>query len=269
MRSAGVLSGLFAIGGAIVMVPLLVWRAGMDQRRAAATSLVAIIPTAVVSSATYLVHVDVDIAAAALISVGAIGGAIIGSRLLRRLPLTWLRWMFITFLLLVAAHMLITVPEPGHALAFSPLVAVGYLGLGLLTGIASGLFGVGGALITVPVLGSFFALGDAIAKGTALLVSIPTSLAGTISNRHGSDSVDVRAGLILGVTAAATSVPAVYVAVALPPAVSAVSFAVLLIAIAIQLSIKAALASRTDEFPAPRRSIRRRPTHGRLAPCGN
>ena len=44
----GILSGLFAIGGAIVMVPLLVWRAGMDQRRAAATSLVAIIPTAVV-----------------------------------------------------------------------------------------------------------------------------------------------------------------------------------------------------------------------------
>ena len=45
----GILSGLFAIGGAIVIVPLLVWRAGMDQRQAAATSLVAIIPTAVVS----------------------------------------------------------------------------------------------------------------------------------------------------------------------------------------------------------------------------
>ena len=59
---AGVLSGLFAIGGAIVMVPLLVWRAGIDQRQAAATSLVAIIPIAVVSSAAYLVHADVDIA---------------------------------------------------------------------------------------------------------------------------------------------------------------------------------------------------------------
>jgi uncharacterized membrane protein YfcA len=247
----GALSGLFAIGGAIVMVPLLVWRAGMDQRRAAATSLVAIIPTAVVSSATYLVHVDVDIAAAALISVGAIAGAIIGSRLLRRLPLTWLRWMFITFLLLVAAHMLVTVPEPGYALTFSPLVAAGYLGLGVLTGVASGLFGIGGAIISVPLLGSVFALSDAIAKGTALLVSIPTSLAGTISNRHGSDSVDVRAGLILGATAAATSVPAVYVAVALPPAVSAVTFAVLLIAIAIQLSIKAVHASRTDALARP------------------
>ncbi|MEV3901109.1 sulfite exporter TauE/SafE family protein [Mycobacterium sp. NPDC050551] len=242
----GVLSGLFAVGGAIVMVPLLVWRAGMDQRRAAATSLVAIMPTAVVSSATYLVHVDVDIAAVALIALGAIGGAVIGSRLLRRLPLTWLRWLFITFLLLVAAHMLIADPEPVHALVFSPLVAVGYLGLGVLTGIASGLFGIGGAIISVPVLGSVFALSDAVAKGTALLVSIPTSLAGTISNRNGGSFVDLRAGLILGVTAAATSVPAVYVAVALPPAVSAVSFAVLLIAIAIQLSVTAAHASRTD-----------------------
>ena len=50
------LSGLFAIGGGILMVPLLTWRAGMDQRRAAATSLVAIIPTGIVSSITYLVN---------------------------------------------------------------------------------------------------------------------------------------------------------------------------------------------------------------------
>ena len=242
----GILSGLFAIGGAIVMVPLLVWRTGMDQRRAAATSLVAIIPTAVVSSATYLVHADVDIVAAALISAGAIGGAIIGSRLLRRLPMQWLRWIFIAFILLIAAHMLIAVPEPGRALDLSPVVAVGYLGLGVLTGVASGLFGIGGAIISVPLLGSVFALSAVVAKGTALLVSIPTSLAGTISNRRGSNPVDVRAGLILGVTAAATSVPAVYLAVALDPTVSAVMFAVLLVAIATQLIIKAVHARHTD-----------------------
>jgi uncharacterized protein len=234
----GVLSGLFAIGGAIVMVPLLVWRAGMDQRRATATSLVAILPAAVVSSATYLIHAAVDITAASLVSAGAIAGAIIGSRLLNRLPVAWLRWSFITFLLLTAAHMLVSVPEPPHAQAFSPVVAVGYLLLGILTGVASGLFGIGGAIISVPLLGSIFALSDVVAKGTALLVSIPTSVAGTISNRRGSNPVDVRAGLILGVTAAATSVPAVYAAFALPPKISAVTFAALLIAIAIRLSIK-------------------------------
>lgn len=241
----GVLSGLFAIGGAIVMVPLLVWRVGMDQRRAAATSLVAIIPTAVVSSATYLTHADVDIIAAGLISIGAIGGAIIGSRLLRRLPLRWLRWLFIAFIVLIAAHLLIAVPGPVGIPTLSPLIAVGYVGLGVLTGVTSGLFGIGGAIITVPVLGSVFALSAAIAKGTALLVSIPTSLAGTMINRHGSGSVDVRVGLILGVTAAATSVPAVYLAVALPPSLSAITFAALLIAIAIQLSIQAIHADRT------------------------
>ncbi|MBJ7340526.1 sulfite exporter TauE/SafE family protein [Mycolicibacterium sp.] len=247
----GILSGLFAIGGAIVMVPLLVWRAGMDQRRAAATSLVAIIPTAIVSSATYLVHADVDIVAAAFISGGAIAGAIIGSRLLRRLPLGWLRWMFIVFILLIAAHLLTTVPEPGHSLALSPLVATGYVGLGVLTGVASGLFGIGGAIISVPLLGSVFAMSDVIAKGTALLVSIPTSLAGTMGNRHGNDPVDVRAGLILGATAAATSVPAVYLAVALPPAVSAATFAALLIAIAIQLIVKAVHTRPAAPEPTP------------------
>lgn len=235
----GILSGMFAIGGAIVMVPLLVWRAGMDQRRAAATSLVAIIPTAVASSATYLIHGAVDVVAALLISVGAIGGAMIGTRLLRRLPLTWLRWAFIGFILAVAAHVAVAGHEPVRAVAFSPVVAGGYVALGVLTGVASGLFGIGGAIISVPVLGSVFGMADALAKGTALLVSIPTSLAGTFGNRHGDQPVDVRAGVILGVTAAVTSVPAVFVAVALPPEVSALTFAVLLVAIAVQLSIKA------------------------------
>ena len=61
------------------------------------------------------------------------------------------------------------------------------MGLGVLTGVASGLFGIGGAIISVPLLGSVFALSAVVAKGTALLVSIPTSLAGTISNRHGGE----------------------------------------------------------------------------------
>ena len=52
----GILSGLFAIGGGILMVPLLVWRAHLDQRQASATSLAAIVPAAIVGSATYLAN---------------------------------------------------------------------------------------------------------------------------------------------------------------------------------------------------------------------
>jgi uncharacterized membrane protein YfcA len=59
----------------------------------------------------------------------------------------------------------------------------------------------------------------------------------------------VRAGLVLGVTAAATSVPAVYFAVGLPPEVSSTMFAVLLIVIAIQLGIKATLTRHRSSLP--------------------
>lgn len=255
----GVLSGLFAIGGAVVMVPLLMWRTDMDQRRAAATSLVAIVPTAVVSSATYLLHADLDVVAAAWIATGAIGGAVIGTRLLRRLPMTWLRWLFIGFLLLIAAHLVMTThADTVMSLPHSTMIRVlDYISLGLLTGIASGLFGIGGAIISVPLLGSVFALSDAVAKGTALLVSIPTSLVGTATNRRSRNAaVDVRAGWVLGATAAAASVPAVYLSVALPPAVSAVTFAILLVAIAGHLGVAAIRAGRTSHRNQPTEGVR-------------
>lgn len=239
----GALSGLFAIGGGILMVPLLVWRTRMDQRRATATSLVAIIPAAVVSSATYLAHGQIDVVAGAFVALGAVAGAVVGSRLLRRMPLAWLRVMFIVFVLAVAVRLLLAAPERGHLVALSVTVALGYVGIGLVMGVASGLFGIGGGIIAVPLLVSLFAVSDLVAKGTALLVSVPTSVVGTVGNRA-SGLVDVRAGLVVGAAAAAASVPAVYLSLAVPPALSGVLFAALLLVVAAQLTVKAVRAGR-------------------------
>lgn len=239
----GVLSGLFAIGGGILMVPLLIWRARLDQRQAAATSLVAIIPAAAVSSATYLAHGDINIVSGALVAPGAIAGAVVGSRLLRRLPLAWLRWMFIAFIVANAVRLLLIAPERGHLTHLTAGAVLGYAGLGLAVGIASGLFGIGGGIIAVPLLISGFAISDLTAKGTALLVSIPASVAGTVTSRRGG-LVDVRAGLVVGAAAAAASVPAVYAALAISPALSGILFAALLLAVAAQLTVKALRAGR-------------------------
>jgi uncharacterized protein len=244
--AGGVLSGLFAIGGGILMVPLLIWRARFDQRQAAATSLVAIIPAAAVSSATYLAHGDVSFAGAALVAPGAVAGAVAGSHLLRRLPLAWLRWMFIVFIVANAVRLLAVAPERGHPVHLTAGVALGYVGLGLVVGTASGLFGIGGGIIAVPLLISGFAVSDLTAKGTALLVSIPASVAGTATSRRGG-LVDVRAGLVVGTAAAAASVPAVYAALVIPAALSGILFAALLLAVAVQLVIKALTARRTRE----------------------
>jgi len=236
--AGGILSGMFGVGGGIILVPLLVTFAGLDQRAAAATSLLAILPSSIAGSITYLAHGEADLLAAGVIAVGAVAGSLIGTRLLRKLPLGWLRWGFIALLVIVAIRMLFVAPERGDSLDFTLLVALGYVGLGLVMGIASGLFGIGGGVIAVPALVALFGISDLIAKGTSLLVMIPTSVVGTISNSR-SGLVQVRTGLIVGVAAAASSVLGSFIALALPPRLSSILFAVLILLVSVQLTVKA------------------------------
>jgi uncharacterized protein len=242
----GVLSGLFAIGGSILMVPLLMWRGHFDQRRASATSLAAIMPTAVVSSAAYLFHGQVDVLAAAVIAIGAAVGTAMGSALLKRIPILALRWMFIVFILVVAVRLVFLTPQRGQQVSLSVGIVVGYIALGLLMGVASGLFGIGGSIIAIPLLISFFSVSDLVAKGTALLVTIPTSVVGTVSNRR-AGLVDIRAGLTIGVAAAVTAIPAVELAQILSPRHSAELFALLLVLIAGQMIYKTIRATRARQ----------------------
>jgi uncharacterized membrane protein YfcA len=245
----GLLSGLFGIGGGIIMVPLLISLAGLDQRHASATSLVAIIPTAIAGSITYFANGQIDLLAGLVIAVGAVGGAIIGSALLKRIPLVWLRWMFIVLILVVAARMVFIEPVRGEQLEFSGLLALGYLALGLVMGIASGLFGIGGGIIAVPSLIAIFGMSDLIAKGTSLLVMIPTGITGTIANVR-NKLVDVGAGLVVGIAATVAAVPGVALALLLTPRVSSILFAALLVVAAIQLTFKAIRAQRTAKQAA-------------------
>ena len=163
----GVLSGAFGVGGGILMVPLLIGLAKMNQRQAAATSLLAIVPTAIAGSATYLIAGQVDVFAALFLGIGGVVGSLYGTRLLKQLPLGVLRWGFIVLLVVVAIRMVLVIPDrsSGH-LEPSVLAALGLVAMGLFIGVASGLFGIGGGVIAVPALIAVFGLGDLIAKGT-------------------------------------------------------------------------------------------------------
>ena len=118
------------------MVPLLTGFAKLDQRSAAATSLAAIVPTAIVGAATYLAVGQADLLAGLLISVGAIPGALLGSALLKRLPVALLRWMFIVFILLVAARLFLIPASRGGEVPFDPVIGAGYVLLGLVMGVS-------------------------------------------------------------------------------------------------------------------------------------
>lgn len=234
----GVFSGTFGAGGGIILVPLLVMFAGLDQRRAAATSLLAILPSSLAGAITYLAHGEVDLLAAGVLAIGAVVGSILGAALLSRLPLPALRWGFIVLLVIVAVRLLFVEPERTDPLAFSPGVAAAYLAIGLVMGVTSGLFGVGGAVIAVPALVALLGVSDLIAKGTTLAVIVATSVTGSVANRR-TGLVDVRSALIVGGVAAVAAVGGAYIGLALPAKVSTVLFAALLGLTAIQLSVRA------------------------------
>jgi len=233
----GVLSGAFGVGGGIIMVPLL-------TTMASATSLVAIIPTGIVGAVTYGLAGHLDVDAALLIAAGGVAGTFIGTRLLHAISIRWLRWLFIGMLIVVAVRLFLEIPSRSGVIALTPVSIPGLVVLGLVMGIASGLFGIGGGVIVVPILVALFGAGDLLAKGTSLLAIIPGAVTGTVRNAR-AGLVDVIDGTIVGVTAALASFAGVAIASALSPQLATILFAVLLLVATAQLVVRAIRDDRT------------------------
>jgi uncharacterized membrane protein YfcA len=201
--------------------------------------LLAIVPTAIAGSVTYLLAGSVDLFAALFLAIGGVAGSLIGTRLLRRLPLGVLRWGFIALMIVIAVRMVLVIPERGTDFVEpSVWAALGLVVLGVFIGIASGLFGIGGGVIAVPALIAVFGLGDLLAKGTSLLFMIPTAVSGSISNSR-AGLVDVRSGIVLGVTATLASFGGAALAFLMSPQVSSYLFAALLLVAIVQLTLRA------------------------------
>jgi uncharacterized protein len=234
----GLFSGAFGVGGGIVMVPLFVWLLRFDQRRASATSLVAIVPASLVGATIYFANGHVDVVAALSIGAGGVLGALIGTRLLRVLPLTVLRWAFVVLLVAAAVRLLFEVPSRGAALELGVWAIVGFVLFGVAVGTLSGLLGVGGGVIIVPVLIGVLGVSDLLAKGTSLLAMVPISTVGTIANLR-ARLVRLSDGVIAGVFAVAASFGGSAIAFLMPPRLSATLFAILLLLTALQLAWRA------------------------------
>lgn len=232
----GGLSGLFGVGGGIVLIPLLIFVCRFPQRLASGTSMFAILPAAVSGGISYAVQGHVDWIAAAALAVGVVGGAQIGSALLARLPVRALRWMFAGFLLVAVASLWLVVPDRGAVIEITPLTVALLVVTGLLTGVLSGLMGIGGGVIVVPVLMLGFGASDLVAKGSSLIMMIPGSLSGTIGNLS-RGNVDLRSGAVIGVAAACVAPLSTIAAGVLTPFWSNAVFSVLLLVITTQLVV--------------------------------
>ncbi len=102
---AGVLAGLFGVGGGILFVPALTIVLGLEQHHAQGTSLLAIVPTVLVGAWRQQRYGNVRWRAAAALGVAGIGGIVAGGFLAESLPGSVLRRLFGALLVLTAVQL--------------------------------------------------------------------------------------------------------------------------------------------------------------------
>lgn len=186
----GLFSGLFGVGGGPIVVPGMVYLLGMRQREAQGSSLVVIIPIALVGALIFSGSRAIDLLSALVLAIASMAGAVIGARLTQRLSAATLRQAFGVALLVIGGVMI--GPAIAHALhwglsfpgASRPggwlFWTLGF-GLGLATGVLSGLLGIGGGILLVPGMVLLLGLTQHAAEGTSLAVIIPTAFAGSLT----------------------------------------------------------------------------------------
>jgi uncharacterized membrane protein YfcA len=188
---AGVMSGLFGIGGGIVMVPTLIAIFGMGMLDANATSLAAmLLPVGVFGVINYYKAGYINLRDSLWISLGLLGGSFFGAELAISVNVSLLSKLYAGFLLYVAVGYL-NIPallskkktNTGTLENLKPVKFKfwKFILLGIFAGAIAGLFGKGGGLVIVPVLVRFFKYDARAASATSLAaLQLPVGLPSVI-----------------------------------------------------------------------------------------
>jgi uncharacterized membrane protein YfcA len=103
--SAGILSGLFGIGGGLVIVPVLILIFGFDPKTAVGTSLFALLlPTGLLGVLEYWRRGEMRFGSGLLIAIGIFSGAYFGARLTGAISASTMKRAYGVFLILVAIY---------------------------------------------------------------------------------------------------------------------------------------------------------------------
>ncbi|HTS81314.1 MAG TPA: sulfite exporter TauE/SafE family protein [Myxococcaceae bacterium] len=220
----GVLSGIVGIGGGLFVIPLLGVFFGMTQQRAQGTSLVMVVPNVLLGLWRYARYQGFDPRGALVLALSAPVFTYVGARVATAAPSGVLRVAFGCFLLALAGFYGLR-SRSGEPRIDPDARIPGRLAvsLGVLGGLTSGLFGVGGSLLTVPLMTTLRAMGQATAQGMGLALVAP----GTVVNLlvYGrAGNVDWARGIALALGGVATMPLGVAIAHRLPERVLRVVF---------------------------------------------
>ena len=193
----GISLGLLGGGGSILTVPLLAYVAGMDPKRAIATSLFVVGVTSAVGAIAHARAGRVRWKVAGVFGAAAMAGAYAGGRLAHFVPGTVLLVAFAMIMIAAAVAMLRGRRELADDSA-GPLPVAKIVALGATVGMISGLVGAGGGFLLVPALALLAGLPMPVAVGTSLVVISMQSFAG-LAGHLATESIDWKlAGMVTG-----------------------------------------------------------------------
>ena len=107
--AAGILSGIFGIGGGIVLIPALIYFFGLSQHMAQGTTLALMIPpVGILAALTYYKQGYVNLTIAIFVCIGFLLGGYFGSKIAISISSVHLRKLFAALLFLTSLHMMFT-----------------------------------------------------------------------------------------------------------------------------------------------------------------
>ena len=213
---AGLLGALTGIGGGVLLTPLLALHFGIPIRHAIGTSLVAVITTSAASSSVHLQRHTTDIRLGMTLELATSLGAAVMAYLVGYFNRSFLEGLFAAFLLYSAITLLWgrkpkteLGDESSPALWGNGDVVIPHyepkrypLGLGasLVAGALSGLLGIGGGPIKVPVMMIFMDVPLIVATATSnFMIGVTAAASAIVYYRRGDILVEVAAPLAVGV----------------------------------------------------------------------
>jgi hypothetical protein len=119
--AAGVIGGMFGIGGGLVIVPALIMAFGFDQRMALGTSLLAqLLPVALLAVIEYSRRGEVNFTAGTGVAVGLFLGTWLGARFVGMVPKEPMKQAYGVFLLIVGVYFLVAPSGPAAKVSARP-----------------------------------------------------------------------------------------------------------------------------------------------------
>jgi len=219
---AGLLGALTGIGGGVLLTPILALHFGIPIRQAIGTSLIAVITTSAASSSVHLQRHTTDIRLGMTLELATALGAAVTAYLVGYFNRNALEALFAAFLLYSSftivrrrgkvkpadalaptANVSQNGEQNGGQLAIPPYEPQRYplgLAMSLVAGALSGLLGIGGGPIKVPLMYIFMKVPLMVATATSnFMIGVTAAASAIVYYRRGDILVEVAAPLAVGV----------------------------------------------------------------------